>query len=236
VSDVQALLDEQAGYYRERAGEYDDWWFRRDRYDHGPELNARWFADVAQLETVLEQFDPAVDVLEMACGTGLWTQRLIDHADRVTVVDGSAEMLDLCRARVNDPRVEYVEADLFDWEPAQTYDVCFFSFWLSHVPEERFEAFWEKVGRALAPAGRVFFIDSLRSDKASATDHALPEPDDPTMLRRLADGREYRIVKRFYEPASLQERLARLGWAIDVGATSTFFLYGQGHRAGDTRS
>lgn len=212
MSDMQTLLDEQACYYRARAAEYDDWWFRRDRYDHGPQLNARWFADAVQLEAALERFDPAGNVLELACGTGLWTQRLIDHADRLTVVDGSPEMLGLCRARVNDPRVEYVEANLFDWEPQGTHDVCFFSFWLSHVPEERFAAFWAKVRRSLAPDGRVFFIDSLRSDKASALDHELPEPDDPIMLRRLADGREYRIVKHFYEPGSLQRRLADLGW------------------------
>jgi demethylmenaquinone methyltransferase/2-methoxy-6-polyprenyl-1,4-benzoquinol methylase len=228
VSDVQALLDEQARYYRARAGEYDDWWFRRDRYDHGVELNAQWFADAAELQAALERFNPAGNVLELACGTGLWTQRLIDHADRLTAVDGSPEMLRLCRARVNDPRVEYVEVDLFDWEPQEPYDVCFFSFWLSHVPEERFEAFWAKVWSALAPDGRVFFIDSLRIEEASALDHELPEPEDPIMLRRLADGREYRIVKHFYEPASLQGRLAGLGWEIDVSATSTFFLYGQG--------
>jgi hypothetical protein len=29
VSDLKRLLAEQAHYYRERAGEYDDWWFRR---------------------------------------------------------------------------------------------------------------------------------------------------------------------------------------------------------------
>lgn len=137
-------------------------------------------------------------------------------------------MLDLCRARVGDSCVDYVEADLFDWEPEKSYDVCFFSFWLSHVPEVLFQPFWEKVVRALAPNGRVFFIDSLRSDKASAKDHELSAPDDPIMLRRLADGSEYRIVKRFYEPGPLQQRLTELGWDVEVDATSTFFLCGRG--------
>jgi hypothetical protein len=48
------------------------------------------------------------------------------------------------------------------------------------------------------------------------------------MLRRLADGREYRIVKRFYDPPALQKRLAGLGWSIEVESTSEFFVYGQG--------
>jgi ubiquinone/menaquinone biosynthesis C-methylase UbiE len=231
MSYIEPLLAEQSLYYRERAGEYDDWWLRRGRYDHGPETNARWFSDAAQVQTVLDGFKPTGEVLELACGTGLWTDRLVSHADQVTVVDGSPEMLELCRARVGDERVEYVQADLFEWEPDRAYDLCFFGFWLSHVPEELFEAFWAKVERALRPDGRVFFVDSSRHDLASAVDHKLSEPEDPTMLRRLADGREYRIVKHFYDPASLQARLAELGWSIEVDTTSEFFIYGRGrHR------
>ncbi len=117
MSELEGLLAEQARYYRERAGEYEDWWFRRGRYDHGPETNARWFADAAEAQDALERFDPAGDIVELACGTGLWTQRLAPHAASVTAVDGSPEMLELCRARVNDPHVSYIQADLFAWSP-----------------------------------------------------------------------------------------------------------------------
>lgn len=232
TSDIERLLAEQAHYYRRRAGEYDDWWLRRGRYDHGPDVNAQWFADAVEVQAALDRFEPAGEVLELACGTGLWTERLVPHATRVSAVDGSTEMLELCRARVEDPRVRYVHADLFAWEPDTPYDVCFFGFWLSHVPEERFEMFWEKLRRALGPGGRVFFVDSSRHDLASAVDHRLSEPDDPTMLRRLADGSEYRIVKHFYEPQSLQRRLAALGWTVEVHSTPTFFIYGGGHLTG----
>jgi ubiquinone/menaquinone biosynthesis C-methylase UbiE len=225
---VERLLAEQAHYYRERAGEYDDWWFRRGRYNHGSHANEEWFADAAAAQAALDRFEPTGEVLELACGTGLWTNRLVSHAHRVTAVDGSSEMLELCRARVADARVDYVQADLFTWEPERTYDVCFFSFWLSHVPDERFDAFWEKVKRALEPDGRVFFLDSSRHDLASAVDHELSDPNDPTMIRRLADGREYRIVKHFHEREALQDRLTRLGWDIEVLTTPTYFIYGQG--------
>jgi len=231
MGEVQDLLAEQARYYRARAGEYDDWWLRRGRYDHGDAANARWFADGQAAAAALERFRPRGDVLELACGTGLWTERLAPHARRLTAIDASPEVIELARARVADPRVEYVQADLFAWEPDRVYDVCFFSFWLSHVPQERFAEFWTKVERAVAPDGRVFFIDSLRSDLASAVDHELPAPDEQVMLRRLADGREYHIVKSFHEPAALQQRLAELGWAASVERTSEFFLYGHAQPA-----
>ena len=230
---LAGLLAEQARYYRERAGEYDDWWFRRGRYDLGTEANARWFADATEVQDALERFQPSGRVLELACGTGLWTRRLVGHADTVTAVDASPEVIELARAGVNDPRVSYVQADLFAWEPEQTYDVCFFGFWLSHIPEAQFENFWAKVRRALRPEGRVFFVDSLPSDLASALDHQLPDHGEETMTRRLADGREFRIVKRFYEPHALHRRLADLGWDAQVQATPEFFIHGQATRASE---
>lgn len=226
------LLAEQARYYCERAGEYEDWWYRRGRYDRGVDANARWFAEAAEVEDALERFRPAGRVLELACGTGLWTRRLVRHADTVTAVDASPEVIELARARLDDPRVDYVRADLFAWEPSTSYDVCFFAFWLSHVPEARFQDFWAKVGRALRPGGRVFFVDSLPSELSSAVDHRLPDPGEETMTRRLADGREFRIVKRFYEPRALSRGLVDLGWDAQVQATPEFFIYGQATTSG----
>ncbi len=227
MNDIENLLTGQARYYRERAEEYDDWWFRRGRYDHGADANARWFADAAEVQAALERFELAGDVLELACGTGLWTRHLAPLAGSLTAVDAAPEMLELNRERVADQRIEYIEADLFDWEPDRRYDVCFFSFWLSHVPEERFAAFWEKVKRALAPEGRVFLLDSSRSDLASAVDHKLPAEGDHVMLRRLANGNEFQIVKRFYEPHTLERQLAEIGWCAELTTTNEFFVYGQ---------
>ncbi len=47
------------------------------------------------------------------------------------------------------------------------------------------------------------------------------------MTRRLADGHEFRIVKRCYEPHALHRQLADLGRDSQVRATPEFFIYGQ---------
>jgi hypothetical protein len=69
---VDRLLAEQRRYYRERAPEYDDWWFRRAGYALDAETATCWFADVRELEAALEAFGPRGDVLELAAGTGIW--------------------------------------------------------------------------------------------------------------------------------------------------------------------
>ncbi|HEX3977458.1 MAG TPA: class I SAM-dependent methyltransferase [Solirubrobacteraceae bacterium] len=220
------VLTEQLDYYRARALEYDKWWLREGRFDRGPEANTRWFAETSALERVLERFDPRGDVLELACGTGLWTRHLVEYADTVTAVDAAPEVLAINRTRVGDASVRYVQADLFHWSPDQRYDACVFAFWLSHVPAERFAEFWETVAGCLKPGGRVLVIDSARTERSTAADHQLPSDDQDTMTRRLDDGREFQIIKRFYDAASLTKALGELGWHAEVGATPEFFIYG----------
>lgn len=226
---AEPLLREQVDYYRARAGEYDEWWERRGRYDHGPEWNARWRAEVRAARDALARFRPAGEVLELACGTGWWTAELARHAGRVTALDASPEALAINRARVGTERVRHVRAEIFGWTPDRAYDAVFFGFWLSHVPPERFAAFWGTVRAALRPGGRVFFVDSLRPETpADADGRPLPGEDETVAVRRLDDGRSFRIVKVFYDPAELRARLRGLGWEVEVGTTGDFFLLGSG--------
>ena len=221
------LLEEQIAYYQARAGEYDEWFLRQGRYDHGPEMNARWFAEVEQVARALEAFAPAGDVLELASGTGLWTQRLAPTARSVTAVDSSPEVHAINQERLGGAPVRYVVADLFRWQPDRQYDTIFFSFWLSHIPPERLESFWSIVHAALAPGGRVFFVDALYEETSTAKNHQLEGPDAHAVTRRLNDGQEYRIIKVFYRPEMLTERLTAWGWRVRIERTPTYFYYGE---------
>jgi SAM-dependent methyltransferase len=224
------VLQDQIGYYRARAGEYDEWWFRHGRYDRGAEFNARWFAETGVVEAALDAWltrQRPESVLELACGTGLFTRRIAPRVGRVTCVDASPEVLAINRMRVGDANVAYVEADLFEWQPRERYDAVFFSFWLSHVPDGRFAAFWDKVRAALAPSGGVYLIDSAFDPTSTARDHVLPGRAAGVVTRKLNDGREFRIVKVFWEPPVLAQRLAALGWSASIAATASYFIYGE---------
>lgn len=213
--DGDDLLAEQIAYYRAKAPEY--------------EQHAIPWAEHERAQAALDAFRPSGRVLELACGPGAWTERLARHASELLAVDASPEMLARARARVgDDARVRFEEADLFSYRPTGTWNVVFFGFWLSHVPMERFEAFWDMVAAALAPGGRVFFVDD-----AFRTEEELVEGvDSSTIQRRLLDGRTFRAVKVPHDAAVLEQRLRGLGWDVRVTASDDHFYWGEGRRAG----
>jgi len=224
-----AVLAEQVAYYRKRAGEYDEWWFRTGRYDHGEELNAAWNADAREVESALcswlEARKPG-NALELACGTGIFTRWLAPRVGQLLALDASPEVQAINSHRVDARNVRYEVADLFAWEPAGRYDFVFMSFWLSHVPDDRFDAFWTKVRAALAPGGTAYVIDSGWDMTSTARNHVRPDRDAGVAERKLNDGSQYRIVKIFYEPDALGTRLRTLGFASHVVHTPRYFIHG----------
>lgn len=238
----EKLLEEQKQYYRERAPEYDDWWYRRGRYDLGDEHRSVWESDQDVLKQRLELFLPARSLLELAAGTGTWTEQLALGTEQLTAVDSSAEVLDINRAKTaaisTSAPVEYIEADIFEIELGRTFEAIFFSFWLSHVPDDRFEAFWSTVDRHLDPGGRVCIFDSAhpivvheaQGDGSNdvhvvSTGTSVNDLMTGIATRTLSDGREFDIVKRYWHPTELDNRLYELGWAVEVSRTSRFFLH-----------
>jgi demethylmenaquinone methyltransferase/2-methoxy-6-polyprenyl-1,4-benzoquinol methylase len=213
------LLAEQIAYYRARAPEYLD--------------GALDLPGGLEIEPALDGFAPAGDVLELACGPGSWTPRLLQDATSLTAVDAAPEMLAIARKTVgDDDRVRFVLADLFAWRPDRRYDVVFFGFWLSHVPLERFEAFWALVDDCLAPGGRVFFVD----DAYRTADELVEGAASSTIRRQLSDGSTHRAVKVPHTPRALELRLAQLGWEIVVSSTAGPFFWGAGGRAKPART
>src|SRR6266852_5534654 len=121
------ILNEQITYYRARAQEYDE-----SIGETGEPQGA--FASAAHL---LKQMGPFEQVLELACGTGIWTRSLLQVGYEITAMDAAPEMLEIAQSKLGNAQVHYQQADLFKWEPLQQYDLVFFASWLSHVPPAR---------------------------------------------------------------------------------------------------
>jgi SAM-dependent methyltransferase len=218
--DTRALLEVQRAYYDERAPDYMD-------PSKPPDRKSRSSLPEALGSVLIDEFAPTGDVLELACGSGFCTREIVRHATSLTALDGSARMLDRARQAVPDPKVTFILADVFTWKPDRVYDAVVFSFWLSHVPpNDQFDEFWRRVGTCLKPGGRVCFIDE--DDRAVTVDDVRHVDGVPVARRTLADGREFDIVKAFWPPSELEQRLAAIGWEISVRPVGEMFLFGTG--------
>ena len=217
--------DELRAYYAARAGEYDDWYLRRGRYSRGVIADAAWAADLDAATLWLDARPLHGEIVELAAGTGWWST-LLAGKGQLWLYDAVEEPLDRARQRLlSHGLVAHIHVRDAWAEPDRTVDGLFCGFWLSHVPRARLDEFLALCRRWLKPGGTFAFIDSRRDPESSAIDH--PAPADDMSRRRLDDGREFDIVKVFWEPDELEAALAAAGFsAAKVSTTSRFFLLG----------
>jgi ubiquinone/menaquinone biosynthesis C-methylase UbiE len=217
---------EMIAYYEARAGEYDDWYLRRGRYARGPIHDAAWDAELDGAGAWLDGLPIHGEIVELAAGTGWWSP-LIASKGELSIYDAAEAPLERARERLVAHRLRAHLHVRDAWtEPDRQVDALFFGFWLSHVPRDRTEAFLALAHRWLKPNGIVAFIDSLSDPQSGASDN--DPPDGDLAVRRLADGREFTVVKVFREPAELEEALREAGFRdARVTTTGRFFVLGE---------
>jgi demethylmenaquinone methyltransferase/2-methoxy-6-polyprenyl-1,4-benzoquinol methylase len=217
---------EMLAYYEARAPEYDDWYLRRGRYERGPIHDAAWNAELDAAGRWLDGLPIHGEIVELAAGTGWWSPLLASKGE-LSLYDAAAAPLERARERLvaHGLRAHLHVRDAWA-EPDRPVDAVFAGFWLSHVARDRIDDFLSVVRRWLKPGGTFAFIDSLYDPQSSAEDHSTPAND--TSVRRLDDGREFTIVKVYYDPAELEAALHRAGFVrASVTTTNRFFLTGE---------
>jgi SAM-dependent methyltransferase len=217
----QKILDEQLAYYRARAGEYDLSLHGLGASDAAPpeftEANREW----TQIVNALHTLAPAGEVLELACGTGIWTRELRRISSALTALDGSPEMIALNRAKIGDAAIRYHCADLFTWEPDRQVDLVFFAFWISHVPPTLLGAFLEKAARATKPGGHVFIVDEPKTGQRFSGENF----EGVYQQRSVQDGRTFQIVKVYYDPQEIESELQKHGFQRAKCVVGKTFFY-----------
>jgi demethylmenaquinone methyltransferase/2-methoxy-6-polyprenyl-1,4-benzoquinol methylase len=221
------LHDEMLAYYVARAPEYDDFYLRRGRYERGPLHDMAWQAELEFASNWLTDQSISGEIVELAAGTGWWSPLLAQKGE-LWAYDAAEAPLDRARDRLlaHNLRAHLHTRDAWA-EPDRQVDAVFAGFWLSHVARMDLDAFLALVRRWLKPGGTFTFIDS-RQDPQGSAEHARPEPEPGVQVRTVDDGREFRVVKVYYEPAELEDALRNAGFtAAAVQTTDRFFLLGR---------
>jgi demethylmenaquinone methyltransferase/2-methoxy-6-polyprenyl-1,4-benzoquinol methylase len=150
------------------------------------------------------------DVLEIACGTGNWTQVLARRVRRIVATDINEETLERAKAK------EY-PAGVVDFRTADAYSLvdiggdftgAFASDWWSHVPRSLLGPFLDRLHTCLAAGARVVFLDMLPRDHPDLRPYRRDQEGNAICRRRLPDGSAFDVVKNFPEKKDVLETLA----------------------------
>lgn len=193
--DEAALGDEAVGYYARRAVEYESIYAKPERQ-----------ADLAELRDRLRDTFANRDVLELACGTGFWTESVSERARSVLATDINEEVLQVARAKDWQGRpVTFGIADAFSPETIPgRFDAAFVGFLWSHVGREDVPRFLNRLNHRLAPGALVVFIDN-RFVPGSSTAISRTDVGNTYQVRTLVDGSRHEILKNFPTERELLE-------------------------------
>ena len=193
------MTHEMIRYYAERAAEY-------ERVYAQP----AWQGDLPLVrQRVLETF-PGRRVFEVACGTGYWTALVAQVAHSVHGEDVNAETLALARARRYAAPVTLGRADAYA-PGARDFDAGLAALWLSHVDLGRMDEFLAAFHSRLDPGAAVLMFDERGTPGRRAISTRTDAAGNRYEKRRISAGREFEIVKNFFDGDTLTRRLAPHG-------------------------
>ncbi len=189
-------------YYSARAREYDAVYAKPERQ-----------TDLREMERWLPAQLPGRDILELACGTGYWTQFLVPVARRIVAIDAAREPLEIARKRITHDSVTFLLGDAYR-VPLDIggLDAAFAGFWFSHIPRSRREEFLLNLGEGLEADSPVVMLDNSYIEGSSTPIAEWDEEGNSYQLRTLGDGTTHRVLKNFptgKELLSLAERIGR---------------------------
>jgi SAM-dependent methyltransferase len=184
-------------YYNARAAEF-------ERIYHRDDATAQ--AELAEIRSALRTAVTARTVLEVACGTGYWTEVIADVADGTVATDLSPDMLEIAQKKEwPTERVRFQIADAYDLGGVEgVFTAGVAAFWLSHVPRRRLVQFLDQLHARLLPESVMFLADNVYVPGLGGDLIVDPEIQDTFKSRSLEDGSTHVVLKNYFSQAELE--------------------------------
>ena len=207
-------------YYAARAPEYDTVYLKPERQ-----------ADLRAIEAWLPPNYTDATVLEVACGTGYWTQLIAHCAARVVAIDTSPETICIAERRVRESRVQFLIGDAYNLPlDLGKFGAAFAGCWFSHIPKAKRHAFLHGLNALLIPGAKVVLLDNRYVEGSSSPITETDSDGNTYQARRLKDGSIHRVLKNFPSEAELQSSIIGIGtggilstwqhfWAFEYAAS-----------------
>jgi SAM-dependent methyltransferase len=198
---MASIEESMQSYYAARAPEYDDVYLKPERQ-----------ADIQRVRDWLPPIFAGTRVLEVACGTGFWTQFIAPAASEIVAIDTSSETMVIAERRLQRNNVRFVVGDAYCLpRDLGQFGGAFAGFWFSHVPKSRRLSFLAGLDQLLERGATVLLLDNLY---IAGSNHPLTEQDsegNTYQSRTLSDGSTHRVLKNFPTDSELHDLAGQMG-------------------------
>ena len=201
-------------YYARRAAEYENIYARPERQ-----------ADLATLRSPLRQWFTDQDVLEVACGTGYWTQVISERANSIVATDVSEEVLAIARNKIyGGTRPVFQIADAYTLDiPAGLFTAAFAGFWWSHIPNQRIREFLARLHQGVGAGGTIVFVDNNYVEGSSTPISRRDTQGNTFQNRRLEGGARFEVLKNFPTESELRDKVSDIAEEIVVATLKYYW-------------
>ena len=214
---VRHLIKPMKAYYSKRAAEYESIYHRDDPVRQ---------SEQSQVKDELRTLFKDRKVLDVACGTGYWTETIAQVARVVTGIDVSPEVLEIAQSKGLAAR--FIPGDAYQLAAVEgDFDSSCANFWFSHVEKANMSKFLTGLQQRLPPDAVIFMADNVYIPGLGGVLVSKPGSPDTYKLRELSDGSRYEIVKNYYSREELETALAGFanGLRIEFGQCFWWLVY-----------
>ena len=202
-------------YYKERSPFYDRVYSYPERQD-----------DLRFLESYIPEQFKNMNVLEIAAGTGYWSQFIISRANSILATDATTEVLDQIRNRPLCESIQIKVADAYVLDGiASEYTGAFAGLWYSHIPKQRVSEFLANLHLKILTGATVLFVDNSKAQCNRLPISHKDEEGNTFQNRELDDGSIHQVLKNFPTEEELIRETEKLGKNHKFMELDNFWLF-----------
>lgn len=165
--------------------------------------------DLARVRERIAALVQGQTVLELACGTGYWTEVIAGGAERVLATDVLDEMIERAqRRRLPEGKVTFRRVDGLDLpDDLGTFSCVFIGFWWSHLKRDEQDALLGQLRARLGPNVTLVLLDDAYVEGSSTTVARTDAQGNTYEIVTSPDGERFELPKNYPADSALRKRL-----------------------------
>ncbi|HPR01066.1 MAG TPA: methyltransferase domain-containing protein [Saprospiraceae bacterium] len=195
-------------YYNDRAREYDKVYEIPDEQE-----------DLLKSAVLFQNIFADKSVLEIACGTGYWTEKISKTANSIFATDINEIVIDIARTRKFNSNVVFQVADMNCLSIDKKFDGLFGGFIWSHILLQDLDNFLLRLKGLLNENAKIAFIDSKQVEGTNHDRKRITRIDqygNTFQTRTLENGTTHEVLKNFPSKQFLTDKLLQISTEVEI--------------------